>query len=345
MKRGAAHVRGLYTYPAGSGTQLADGCDVVWDLGLRTIKLYLTGEYVDDYPLQTSWSSTPTNLTELAQTDEMLEQLSRSWNTVVLTVLTFANGPTNWWRADVSASRLAAEYSEIRTFVEWWLTTFNGTARTLVIQTWEGDWAFMDSFSPDTYVPETMIRRYAAFLGTRQRAVEDARRAVASDCKVLNALEVNRVLDARLYSHRRRIVRDLAGRVSPDVVSLSAYDGTIVDQGGWGANHAAWLAATVPAFTRELRVIKKAFPRARLQIGEFGFPEGAEKPPTADIAAMIEAVDSVAAAEGCDRLLFWQALDNEQGGGGPGTYRGYWLIQPDGSSTLSSVKLAALGGG
>lgn len=335
-------MRGLYTVPAGSGTQLADGCNVVWDLGLRVIKLYLTGDYAADYPLQSAWSSTPTSLVELAQTTQFAAQISRSWHTVVLTAFTFSNGGTNWWRANPSAAKMATEYNEIRALAEHLLSAYNGTGRTFVLQTWEGDWAFMDSFTPDTYVAQKLVPYYAAFLATRQRAVADARAAVASDCKILNALEVNRVLDARLYPHRRRILRDLAARVTPDVVSFSAYDATIVDQGGWGADYAAWSAATVPAFRRALRAIKSAFPRSLVQVGEFGFPEQ-EDPAGADIAAMIQDVNDVAESEGCTLLLFWQALDNEVGAGGAGTYRGYWLAQPDGSPTISSAKLAELG--
>lgn len=341
MRRGAAHVKGLYTYPSGSGTQLKDGCDVVWDLGLRAVKLYLTADYLTDYPLQSAWSSTPTTLTQLASTTQFATQLARSWTHVALTCFTFANGSTNWWRADPSSAKMAAEYTELRALAEHLLTTYNGTGRVFVLQQWEGDWAFMDSTTVDTHVDSKMVGYYAAFLGTRQRAIEDARRAVASDCQVLNAIEVNRVLDSRLYAHRRRILSNIAKRVRPDMVSWSAYDGTIVDQGGWGASHAAWVEATRPALQKGLRAIAAAWPGVPMQIGEFGWPEN-EAPVTADTDAMTRLVNEEAEAAGVRLLWYWQTFDNEAGTP-PDTYRGYWLVNPSGDITIAGATLQDIG--
>lgn len=344
MMRGSAHVQGLYNYPD-DGKQLKNGCDVVWNIGLRVIKLYCTADYLTNYPKQSTWTGSPATLAELAGTPEFSEQLGRHWNTVVLTCFTFANGSTNWWRTNPSAAKMTAEYTEMRALAEYLLTAYNGTGRRFILQNWEGDWAFMDAFVANTYVPEYMVARYAAFLGVRQRAISDARAAVASDCQVLMAVEVNRVVDARLYPHRRRIMRDLAPRIQPDVISFSAYDATIVDQGSWGADIAAWKAATVPVFYKALKAIKVAFPKSILQIGEFGYPEN-EIPYGEDyIFDMITLTSQIAEQEGADTFLFWQAFDNEQGGGGPGTYRGYWLIKPDGSSTIASRDFTILGPG
>lgn len=345
MRRGAAHVRGLYTVPALSGTQLKDGCDVVWNLGLRCVKLYLTADYAADYPLQSSWSSSPTTLAGLAATTQFAAQLSRSWHTVGLTCFTFANGSTNWWRADQSKTKFAAEYTELRALAEYLLTTYAGTGRRFVVQNWEGDWAFMDSFTPDTSTAGKFAEYYAAFLGVRQRAIEDARKAIDSDCQVLHAVELNRVLDARLYAHRARILSRLARRIRPDWLSYSAYDSTIVDQGGWGASHAAWVEATRPAFRKALRAMAAAFPGVPMQIGEYGFPEGSEKPVTADVDAMIRLVDEEAQLAGVTVCQYWQALDNEVGGGGPGTYRGYWLRDPTGTLTIAGAAMQDLGPG
>lgn len=341
MKRGAAHVKGLYTVPNGSGTQLADGCDVVWNLGLRTVKLYLTPDYAADYPLQAAWSSSPATLAQLAATTQFATQIARGWSHVVLTCFTFANGATNWWRADPSAARMAAEYTELRALAEHLLTTYHGTGRTFVIQNWEGDWAFMDSTAVDTHVDAKFVGYYAAFLGTRQRAIEDARRAVASDCQVFHAVEVNRVLDSRTHAHRRRILSTIAQRVRPDWVSWSAYDATIVDQGGWGASHAAWTAATRPAIRKAFGAIAAAWPGVPVQIGEFGFPEN-EAPPTADLDAMIRVIDEEARAAGVKLILYWQVFDNEPGTP-PESYRGYFLRDNAGTLTTAGDTLQSLG--
>lgn len=342
MRIGIAHAAGKYTVPNGSGTQLSDGSGAIHALGLRTVKLYLSSDYLADYPLQASWSSTPANLTQLAQTSQFAGELSKDWASVVLTCFTFANGSTNWWRVNPTAAKLSAEYAEIRALAEHLLSAYNGTGREFVLQNWEGDWAFMDSTVVETHVSRELVDRYVAFLGTRQRAVEDARKAVASDCRVLNAVEANRVLDAREKPHLRRIARDISERISPDVVSYSAYDSTIVEQGGWGASHAAWEQATVPAFTKALRALKAAFPGAELQVGEFGFPEN-EAPPGANLDSMIRVVHEICRAEGVARLIYWQVFDNENGAGGAGTYRGFWVRTPAGALTPSGQTLQALG--
>lgn len=341
MLIGSAHSGAKYTYPNGSGTYLLDGANAIYNTGMRLLKVYCTPDYATtNYQLQTAWSSTPTSMTELLQTTQFVSALGHGWNTVVITGFTFANGTSNWCRATPTAAKYVAEYTELRTAAEYLLATYNGTGMTFVFQNWEGDWAFMDSFSVDTHVDPEMVDRYVAFYGARQRAIADARKAVASDCTVLCALEVNRVLDARLYPHRRRILRDLAKRVRPDMISWSSYDGTIVDQGGWGADLAAWTAATTPVMTKCLRAIASAFPGVPIQIGEIGFPEGPEKPTGRDIGAMVEVCYNIALANGVKHFIYWQVFDNEEYS--PGVPRGFYIIKPDGTTSAAGAKLISL---
>lgn len=340
MRAGVAHAAGKYTWPVASGTQLADGANAIFNAGFPTAKIYCTAAYLTDYPLETAWSAAPVNLTQLAQTTEMAAVLTQAWHTVIVTTFTFANGTTNWWRVNPTAATYGAEYTEIYNLAVHLLTTYSGTGRRFVLQNWEGDWAFMDSFTVDTYVSRAMVDRYAAFLGVRQRAVADARKATASDCTILMAVELNRVVDARLYPHRRRILTDLARRITPDLVSFSAYDATIVDQGGWGASFAAWEAATTPVFTKALRSMQLAFPGVPIQIGEFGFPEGVELPPGRDVGAMIDVVHSIALAHGVTDFIYWQVFDNEETS--PGVPRGFYTVKPDGTTSVAGAAMAAL---
>ena len=181
MKYGAAHVQGLYNWPD-DGNQFANGCNAIWDLGLRTLKVYCTGAYLTNYPLQTAWSSTPTTCTELCQTTQFTTQLSKAWDTVIMTVFPFVNNPgtvTNWWRAECTNAKLLAEYTEIYNLTVHLLTTYNNSSKTFILQNWEGDWAFMDAFDADTFTDRKYVDYYAAFLQYRQRAVEDARRAMS----------------------------------------------------------------------------------------------------------------------------------------------------------------------
>lgn len=331
MKKGCAHVRGLYTFPAGSGTQFTDGCNAIWDSGLRVLKIYLTKDYLADYPLQTSWSGVATNLTELASLSQYQAQLSREWEVVVLTTFTFANGTTNWWRVDTSNAKLQAEYTEIYNLVTYLMTTYAGTNRTFVLQNWEGDWAFMDSFNPATPVPSEYVDRYAAFLAVRQKAVSDARRAsTAVGVTVLNAIEVNRVLDSEV--NYRRIVNDIAPRVRPDLASYSAYDSTIVEA-GWGTDTADWIAKTEPLFRKALAKIRSVWPGVPVFIGEFGFPENeaTNEHPGNSVYNMTRKILEICEDEGVLYCIYWQVFDNEASV--PYSYRGYWFVKPDGTAT------------
>jgi len=338
---GIAHVAGDYTFPSGSGTQFSDGCDAIFTPGFRTLKVYLTGAYLTDYPLQTVWSSVPTNLSQLAATTQFATQFARDWEQIVLTTFTFVNGTTNWWRADVSVAKMQAEYTEMYNLASYLLTTYNGTGKKFIFQNWEGDWAFMDSFSPDTHVNEWLVHNYVAFLGTRQRAIRDARRAINSDVQIQMAFETNRVLDARQSPHMRRILRDIAPRIQPDIISYSAYDSTIVQQGVWGASYAAWLAATTPTFTKALQSIATTFPGVPISIGEFGYPEN-EAPIGRNCGDMVTATYNLAVATGLNikHFIFWEVFDNEEIS--PGVPRGFFTVKPGGVVSDSGVALAAL---
>lgn len=340
MRIGVAHAAGKYTWPAASGTQFLDGCNAVYSAGFRTMKFYCASSYLTDYPGETAWSSTPTSLTQLAQTTEMAAGLGMGWHTVILTCFTFANGTTNWWRAQPTSAAMAAEYTEIYNLVVHLRTTYNGTGRRFVIQNWEGDWAFMDAFVAETYVAREMADRYVSFLGTRRRAIHDAVRATASDVQVLFSYEANRVVEARTKPHLRRVLRDIAARVQPDVISYSAYDSTIDTSVGFGANYAAWAAFTLPLFAKALRQLQLAFPGVPIQIGEFGFPEGAELPGGRSVEPMINALHAIALAAGVVEFIYWQWADNEETS--PGVPRGFYVVKPDGALSGAGTALAAL---
>lgn len=348
MRYGAAHVRGLYNVP-NDGQQFKNGCDAIWNLGLRTLKVYCTGAYVADYPLQTSWSSTPTNLTQLAQTTQFTEQLNKAWDTVVFTAFTFANNPgavTNWWRVEPTRVKLQAEYDELYAFAVHLLSTYNDSGKRFVVQNWEGDWAFQDSFVADSFTARRYVDYYAAFAATRQRAVSDARMATAHrNVTILNAWECNRVLDAKDTPHRRRILTDIAKRFRPDMVSYSAYDSTIDFPGTWQPSHAQWVTVCTEKFNRALRLLQKAFPGVPIQIGEFGYPENeaTNDVPTADVGEMVEVVRDIAQARGVDTLLYWEVFDNEAHGSYQ--YRGYWLRKPDGALSIAGGKFQTYAAG
>lgn len=346
MLIGAAHAGAPYTFPSGSGTQFLDGMNELFNRGYEVPKAYCTPDFATKYALQSSWGTTPTTMTQLLQTWPFVAALDLPWETrggvIVFTAFSFVNGTTNWIRPDPVSTRLNADRIEIKAAASHLLSEYNGRALTFVFGSWEGDWAMQDSFSvaPFPYVSHLMADRFAAFYNNRQRAIDEARAETPSDCKILHAVEVNRPLDARQLPHLRRICRDLKGRIKPDLISFSAYQGTIVDQGGFGPSFAAWEAATRPAFIKAIRAIKYAFPNTPWYVGEFGFPEGIELPPGRSVDPMIRVIHDVAEDEGATMLLYWQTFDNEETS--PGVPRGFYLVKPDGSSSQATITLEAL---
>ncbi len=347
MKIAVAHVAGLYNYPGVAGAQFTEGCAAIWATGVRTLKVWCTSAYlVRDYPRQT-WGAVPTTMTELLETAPFQTEFDRGWDEIVIVGYTFANNVggvvTNQWRVDPSAAFMAAEFSELKEAGEYLLTRLDGTGTNATIQNWEGDWSLMDSEgAPDTRVTWQQIQNYCSFLGTRQRAVEAARRSTPSTCRLLHAIEANRVVDTRLFPHRPRVAREIARRVQPDVISFSAYDATIVDQGGWGADLAAWTAATTPVFTKALRFLRQAFPHSLLYIGEFGFPEGSELPVGRNVGAMVEVIYNIALAQGVSVFTYWQVFGNDETSPGSGIPRLFATHLPDGTLTSAGNKLVTL---
>lgn len=345
MLIGCAHSAGRYTYPAGSGTQFSDGWQSILALGLPAVKVYATQSFATDYPLHT-WSASPTSLKTLFQTTEYQALFAAKFQSYVLTAFTFSTPANNWWRDAGGAdnARLKLMGDEFQEAAEYLLTTYNGSGKEFIFANWEGDWAFMDAFTPDTYVLRRQADFYLAFLSRRQRAIEDARRAVAhSGVTVQHAVEVNRVSDAPGH---RRIVTDILKDLTPDLVSWSAYDGFISTY-GYGANQAEWEALADTYFTRGLRTIKAAAPKSRVYIGEAGFEEAriAIDRPSYNVDQMIRKLHSIAKAEGCSHFLYWQVFDNELDGTTPEGVKGYYLKRPSGATSVAGATLAALAGG
>jgi len=344
MKFGGVSANGLYTFPSGSGTQFLDGANQIYNtIGSRTLKVYASPDYAAKYPLQTSWSSSPTNLTQLSQTTQYSTVMAMGWDTIVFTTFTFANGITNFWQVDVAQSKLDAEYDEIYNFVVHLLTTYNGTGKTFILQSLESDWNWSEpTYTTSTFTPRVNVDRYAAFFSVRQRAVSDARRDTAhTNVSVWHAIEPNRIVDAYVNSNRRRLVRDIAYRMQPDMIAYSCYDSTI-DTFSWTADYATWVATYSPLFRQALQRIKKMFPGVPIYISEVGWPEN-EAPPGFDITDMCGVIKDIAEDEGCKYMIYWLVFDNE--GSPPPANRGYWLVKPDGTLSEAGIAFQAFGPG
>lgn len=338
---GSAHAGGLYD-PVGDGNQFTNGCNAIWDLGLRNIKIYATAAYATDYPDQVAWSGTPTTLTEFASLAEVDYQLGRGWDSVTLTSFPFSTCPsvvTNWWRTGADNARLALEFAEMEEFGEHILTAHSGTGTAFYVQCWEQDWALPDSFSVPTAVSEKNLRDFIAFNRTRQSAIESARRNTAhAGVSLRNILEVNRVLDWRTSPGRRRIVNSALREIAPDEISWSSYDGITPSDDPWKADYTHWKAWLEQYFVEGIKILSD-WGGKPIVIGEAGIPENESPYSVTDMVTDI--VDLCEAHAEVKRLMYWQVYDNESSADPEGV-RGYYLIKPNGDTSEAGAVLAGL---
>lgn len=323
MRLGIAHVSPGYNQGA---TVLQDGVDAIAALGCDTIKLWCSGNFQGDenparpdYPGQ-SWGSTPTSLTELAQTAPMAYALGKAGITrYYLGTWDFYTGIYDPWKGDITKAQIEAMYAEMYAFCVHLLTTFSG--KDFVIQTAESDWAIINNgtqtaFAPGNVIDQRIIDRCVAFYGARIKAIRDARESVVSSSRVLSCIEVNRVLDGG-----RRIHRDVLPRLDPDEISWTSYEGEddwVLDGATQESVEAAIAEKTTAVITRiRAELVKAKGPRAAnipITIGEIGWPERHPlfaQPGGFDVGAFVNVMHTTALALGCKCMTFWSYNDNE----------------------------------
>lgn len=317
VMHGCAHVAGKYLQ---TSSFLTDGTNGIATIGFPSVKVFMTGNYTTDYPVQ-SWGSTPTTLEELAATtpfSTVFGTAGFSW--FFINALTFANGVNNDWINNASTTYLQNEYDEMYDFAVHLLTTYSN--KNFVIQNWEGDWSLIGSFTPTNMVPPYVAERMAAYLRVRQLAIRAAQRAVSSTSRILHGVEVNRVLD----DYSRRVHRSVLRNVQPDMVSFSAYECINT----WGTGQVDAEANIETLLTRAVKHVQAEIgTQTPLYIGEYGWPE-AEAGFTGlslSVSGLIAKVATVSTSLGLTHAIYWNYYDNEEIS--PGNPRGYYLIKPD----------------
>jgi hypothetical protein len=350
---GAAHDAGSYHVATpGTGSFIRDGVELIKDIGFGAVKLFLSRNYAtSDYALESTWSGTPTTLTQLAQQPPMAAVLGdATLKHFILNSFGFTTlGDTDPWKFGLAfgnSDLLENEYTEIRAFAEHLLSTYNGDAKTFVIKNWEGDWSLQGSTVLDgTQYNARHSRRedlMIAFFRARWQAIVDARAAVASDCRVLHAIEVNRVTESLISPNAPRMIKRVLPRMRGmlDLVSYSAYDSVFdLSPGGtvWGSNAAAHLADINARLPAAIQALEEAAD-VPCMIGEWGIPEN-ELPLGYSTADIVQTVFDIGEDEEIVYHVYWQVFDNE---GTPPSNRGFWLYDDAGALTEAGTKWTAL---
>ncbi|MBV8050748.1 MAG: hypothetical protein JOZ80_06135 [Acidobacteriaceae bacterium] len=330
---------------------LVEGAQKINQLGSHSIFLYLTPDFRTLYPDQSSQSwpaSDPTDLAGLAQTAPFAGVFSADFNTIVLTAYSFANHDQVQGMASCENCQ-SAEENEFYTLTKYLYSKYAGSGRTFILKNWEGDWIALggQEINLTSNISDSMVQDMIAWLVARQHGVSRARSEAGSSpgMQVLNAVEVNRVLD---YAQQglTRVINAVIPKVNADLVSYSSYDSTV---GGSDAQ------TVQQALTLALQTIAKLAPdplgfgTRRILISEFGLFENQE---LNDAAWRTKAVLDTASNAGIYGAFLWELFDNtctqangqpfpiDAGPGSPtrptdGQCRGVWVVRPDGSTSAA----------
>lgn len=346
---GIAHVAGNYGFT--HDNFLMEGAQKISSLGSDSIFVYLTPWFRTQYPDQSAnqWpSGDPPDLAHLAQAAPYANVFGMNFQTIVLTTYTFANADSVIGMAS-SPARLKAEENEFYQLTKYLYSHYSGSGKTFLLKNWEGDWIGLGQGNTTGNIPGSTVQDMIAWLTARQNGVTRARNeAHDTSMQVLNAVEVNRVLD---YAQQglTRVINAVVPKVGADMVTYSSYDSTIA-----GDN-----AQTVQQnLTLALNTINKLAPdplglgMKRILISEYGMYENQF---TNDATWRSKAVLSTASQAGIAGAFLWNLYDNEcvepNGQAAPvdvspgnparpgdGNCRGLWVVRPDGSdSSVVSV--------
>jgi len=208
------------------------------------------------------------------------------------------------------STTLGTEYSELYDLTRYLRQTYSGTGKVFFLGNWEMDNHLTASRKKEPS-PE-LLRDVTAWVATRQRAVDDAKRDTpGADVEVYYYLEVNLVWDA--IAGRPRAANTVLPATRVDYVSYSAYDSLLPDP-------EQKLPQALDYLQSQLQP-KDGLSGKRVFIGEYGFPADRYSPQDQD--TLSRRVMRTGVGWGCPFVLYWEVYNNEVR---DGRQRGFWLI-------------------
>lgn len=244
----------------------------------------------------------------------------------------------------------AREEEELYQLTKYLIATYRDRRVTFILQNWEGDWMIREfpgaMWTDPAKIPadiETRVETYVKWFSARQRGVSRARAelaAASSKCRVLHAIEVNRVFDTLLGAPT--LCNRILPRVEVDLISWSAYDGMQIDAHGTGDAAAIGIWQGIEIIRAHARTFERdAKGRPQVMLGEFGVAEN-KLPPEKPAEPILEGTVAAALAQDAALLHYWELFCNESN---DPKYRdapldrnlradelgGFWLIKPDGA--------------
>ncbi len=337
---GVTHVAGLYHLT--DKDFLNEGADQILALGARVIKVWfwagVKGRVPDSYPYNSQWPKVE-SLVEGAQTPYFQDLFHKPFTTYIL-VTTSLGRDEAYWRKGITVEQKKDEQRQFYELAKHFLTQYQGTGKTFVLQHWEGDWLVRGNYKGDEEPPAAALANMVEWLNARQAGVNQAREEVGQQgVRVYHAAEVNRVVQS-MRTGFPNMVNKVLPHTKLDLISYSAWDAV----GPPPSGVIRWLTAEggCPTLRQALDFIAANAPDSadfgnrNVYLGEFGMPENVyslDKVQSAIPNAVRTALDW-----GCPYIVYWELYCNElkDPKAKPpvtdnGVVRGFWLIRPDGT--------------
>jgi hypothetical protein len=343
---GIAHASGNYGFT--QENYLQEGAERIRQLGSDSIFIYLTPHFRTTYPDKnsSSWpAQDPSYISDLIQAEPYKKVLSMGFKTVVITTYTFSNDGHVAGFAE--NGNVQAEEDEFYNLTTYLLRTYANSGMTFILKNWEGDWIGLQGNDTSVNITWSMANDMVYWLRARQRGVTRARQDAGnpSGVNVLNAVEVNRVLD-HAQKGMNRVINAVVPFAGADMVTYSSYDSTLA-----GTDPNSMQAAMTQAFNTIYKLTPDPLKLGskRVLISEFGLYENKRE---REAIWRTNTVLKTAQSAGLAGAFMWNVFDNEcqeaDGQSAPvdtslgdptrptnSECRGLWAVRPDGS--ISSV--------
>lgn len=217
-------------------------------------------------------------------------------------------------------------YNEIYEFVSHLLTNYNNTGKVFYLGNWEGDWHLRSDYDRTKPVNEKTLEGMISWAKTRQRAVDDAKKAIKhKNVEVYYYIEVNLVRKALEQPNAKVVSNSIVNVVNPDFVSYSSYDATNPYKNEADLNKN--LKKSLDYLASQLSP-KEGLPEGkRVWIGEYGNPSIKFDDETQNLRSIWTI--KAALEWGTPFILYWEMYNNEIKKETQEQV-GYWLIDDKG---------------
>ena len=333
---GATHYGGKYCLT--EKPFLQEGCEALRDFGFGACKLWFENS-LPGYGFHSDWSSLDRSgtLVDIAKHPYFQAAFDMPFGTFVLENTTVRGRNKNIHDPNNSFEEDEKQFEEVTRYL---YETYADREITFIFQQWEGDWLFRQNYSPDWTLDHEPAEKKAdvfrRWFVARQNGILQGREAVGQGkkCRVLFAVEVNRVLD--LLRGIPTLTEYVLPNMETDLVSWSAYD-------GMGSVVNCWHGIEL---IRHFTKPTDFFGKPVVYIGEIGYPE--QQRNDLDLTQWWDGLMGVFLAQDIPWILHWELYCNEiteeakkkpvpeNGIYSAEDLRGFWLIRPDGTPGIAA---------